>query len=234
MSDKVTPLHQRGLSLRYAYTPRNQAEQQAISNQHPCAACGKLKNYVVGDSGPKRLLEGIAYYRVALKCRCGFMNFAYVIVNDLPEEQAGQAQPSTETVLRSAEASGDLPDSYVEELLVRMSAAGFNEEWEKSMDLARQCIDRAPHNPAAWFNLGWLHIAAGDYQAGLAAYRQTIELSNDFPSAWLNMGNVYHHLEQYEDALACLGRFLEQYPNHAEAKQRRDECLQKMNATLEG
>ncbi len=230
MSDKVTPLYQPGLSLRHAYTPHSTTEQQAITERHPCAACGASKNYVVGDSGPLRRHAAIAYYRVALKCRCGFMNFAYVIVNDLPGEGGGQAFPDTDSALSDAMADGSLPDPHVEELLVRTSAAGFRQEWNEAMRLARQCIECAPDHPAAWFNLGWLHVNAGDLQAGLDAYRRTTQLSNDFPSAWLNMGNVYQHLEQFDEAVACLDRFLARYPKHAEAIQRRQQCLGKEKA----
>jgi tetratricopeptide (TPR) repeat protein len=229
MSDNVTPLHQQGLSLRNAYLPRTPFEQRAIMEQHPCAACGISRNYVLGDSGPLRHLEKVAFYRIALKCRCGFMNFAYVIVNDLAVETAGLGLPNADSALKGAVASGNLPDPLVEELLVRTSAAGFKEDWEHAMRLARQCVKRAPEHPAAWFNLGWLHVASGDYQSGLEAYRYTTQLSNDFPSAWLNMGSVYHSLEQYDEAVVCLDRFLKRYPNHVEANQRRDECLAKVN-----
>lgn len=229
MSDIVTPLHQRGFSLRYAYLPRTPSEQQAITDQHPCTACAAAGRYVVGDSGPLRRLEKIAYYRVALKCGCGFMNFVYVVVNDLPAEVAELALPNADAALKDAVDSGKLPDPLVEELLIKASAAAFKEEWEEAMRLSKQCVERAPNHPAAWFNLGWLHVASEDYESGLQAYRQTTLLSDDFPSAWLNMGNVYHHLEQYGEALRCLDRFLQCYPEHSEANRRREECLAKLN-----
>jgi tetratricopeptide (TPR) repeat protein len=234
MSDNVTPLHQRGLSLGLAYLPKTPAEQTSVTNRHPCAACAAPGDYIVGDSGPMRHLGEIAYYRAALKCRCGFMNFVYVVVNDLPAEVRGLNLPDADSALQAAAASGDLPDPQVEELLVRTSAAGFKEDWERATHLAKQCIERAPKHPAAWFNLGWLQVAASDYQSGLESYRRTLELSNDFPSAWLNMGNVYQHLEQYDDAVSCLERFLERYPNHAEAKRRHEECLAKVSTAAGG
>ncbi len=229
MTGKVKPLYQRGLSLRCAYQPTSQAEQAAITDLHPCAACGASGNYLLGDSGPLRRQRDIAYYRIAIKCRCGFMNFVHVVVNDLPSEVRGLKLPSAQIALQEAVSAGELPDAQAEELLVRASAAGFRQEWEAAMRLSTQCVERAPGHPAAWFNLGVLHVVGGDYRSGLDCYQRTLELSGDFPSAWLNMGNVYQHLEQYDDAVICLERFLALYPNHVDAKRRHEECLAKVN-----
>jgi tetratricopeptide (TPR) repeat protein len=217
----------RGLSLASAYTPQDRKAQERIVQRHACAACGKPGNYITGDRGPRRTLGAIVYFRVALKCRCGFLNFVNVVVNDLPEERR-KVTMGAHAALEAARRAGELPDPTTEELLVRTAAAGAREDLEEALRLARETVEYAPDHPAAWFNLGWVRVATEDYDGGLDAYAHTLELSDEFPSARLNQANVYRHLEQYAEAVAGYDRFLERFPDHAHARAAREDCLRAM------
>ena len=216
-----------GLSLRFAYRPKDLKQLEAIIDRHSCAACGKTRNYVAGDNGPRRTLAELVYYRVALQCRCGFMNLVHVVINNLPEERRPGA-PLSKEAFAKAEEAGALVDPMVEQLLVRSAAAGFPQDWRQATRLAEDCLERAPKHPGAWFNRGWLHVAAGELEEGLWAYMRTTHLSDEFPSAWLNMGNVYQTTGQLVLAVNCFDQFLARHPDHADATKARDECLAKL------
>lgn len=222
MNSNQTP-RRVGVSLRRAYRPANLRELDALAQRHPCAACGEVKEYTAGDKGPRRTLGEIIYYRAALKCPCGFMNFMQVIVNDLPEERSQGTQTAVEAIQR-AELQGLLRDSEVEELLVDTSAAAFQADWKKAMELAQRCVDRDETHPAAWYNFGVVLLAQGYPDRSLPAFQRVTKLSEEFASAWFKMGEIHEGRNEMAQAIECFDRFLNRYPDDAEAIRRRDKC----------
>ncbi len=209
---RMTP----GLSLRFAYSPKTLGELEAATAHHPCAACGKIGEGVAGDRGPRRERGPIHFFRAALRCKCGFTNFVQVIVNDVPSLRPGNV-PSTREALEQAESQGQMPDPAVEELLVEAAAAAHREDWEGASSLASACVDRAPESPAAWYNVGWLRAAGGQWEDSREAYLRVLDLSEEFPSALLNLGSVLKEMGRPQEALTYLNQFLEAYPGDARA-----------------
>lgn len=213
----------KGASLKCAFRPRTVAELEGLSSVFKCAACGKTA-YFSGDKGPRRTLGEVVYYRVAMKCQCGFLNFMQVIVNDLQKERAKGTVPG-DRAIENAESQGLFLAPELEEKLMEISVAGFREKYDKAMELVHECIDIDSGHPAPWYNLGWLLVKAGDHEKSLEAYRRVVELSDDFPSAWFNMGVIYQTAKKIDEAVNCFDRFLDRFPQHTETSRRKKECL---------
>lgn len=228
MSDNDFIKHQLdGLSLQYAYQASNQKQLESLTANHSCLSCGDKGQFVTGDLGPKKQLESLIYYRGALKCRCGFMNFAYVIINDLPEQQLNQPIPAAIAVEKEL-ADGNLPDYRLEELLQLSAACAHNEDYDEAEAYINRCLEIDPDNQAALYNLGWLCTKKQALQEAVQAYQKVESLSDSFPSASLNLGYIFQEAGDYQNAAKSYRRFLNRYPNHLDARNRLNECGKKL------
>jgi tetratricopeptide (TPR) repeat protein len=212
-----------GVSLKHAFCPKSDNEQADLHRHFPCPACGKTDEYIASDRGPRRNRGAVIYYRAALKCRCGFLSYMNVAVNDLPSEQKPGTQ-SARDALNAAESEGLLEDPVVEELLVRSAASAHNQDWQAAHKAVQSAVQLAPGNPAVWFNLGILLATFDEKDRALQAYQKVQSLSDQFPSAWLNMALIYRSQNLWTEAITYFDRFLEKYPAHQQAKEERQHC----------
>ncbi|MDE1462723.1 tetratricopeptide repeat protein [Spartinivicinus poritis] len=226
-SQSITATGCKGLSLYHGFRPTTNAEKEESTANHLCIACDKKGQYITGDIGPKRTCGELLYYKAALRCRCGFMNYVYVIINDLKEQQKKGVLSSDEAIAK-AQAEDVLPQWETEELLQRASAAAHNKHFKLSRAMVDKCLEITPKHPAAWYNLGWLATNDGNYPAAIEAYQKAQELSDDFPSAALNLGHIYQELGKYQHAIDAFTQFLDKYPKHAVASRCVRECKKKM------
>ncbi len=226
-SDRQVPASRfkAGVSLKHAFCPKTVQEQAELHRLFPCPACGKTTDFVAGDKGPRRRTGAVVYYRAALKCRCGFLSYMHVVVNDLPAENKHSDPPAKEAI-SAADAEGLLGDPAVEELLVHSAAAAHNQDWHAAAQAVQSAARRAPDNPAAWFNMGVLFATFGEQQKALKAYRHVLSLSDRFPSAWLNIALIYQSQKRWDEAVRYFDFFLERYPTHNQARDGRNQCLQ--------
>ncbi|WP_157369187.1 tetratricopeptide repeat protein [Algicola sagamiensis] len=220
----MTPLQRKGLSLRYAYIPKNVTERNQIAYEHPCLACGDAGKYVTGDSGPQRRHGDIYFYRLGFICHCQYLNFIHIIVNDFVEDAPPACVSATDAIAQSEEA-GDMPDWRVQELIQLSASAAHHRQFENAKLLIDICLTLSSESQCAWYNRGWLYANDLDFEKAIQAYRRTTELGSDFPSAYLNLGYIYQQFCYYQDAIYAYESFLNHYPTHSEAKERLAYCV---------
>ncbi|WP_144392198.1 tetratricopeptide repeat protein [Pleionea sediminis] len=219
--------HSDGLSLRYAYRPSTEAQLESLTAEHTCLSCGDKGQFVTGDLGPKKQMASLIYYRGAMKCQCGFMNFAYVIINDLPEEKKNQAMPSRVSIDKEIN-EGNIPDYRMEEFLQMSAACAHNEDFDEAEAYIKRCLEIDPDNQAALYNLGWLCTKREALQDAVQAYKKVESISDNFPSASLNLGYIYQEAGDYQNAIKSYRKFLNRYPNHMDARNRLTQCDKKL------
>ncbi|MEM9100681.1 MAG: tetratricopeptide repeat protein [Pseudomonadota bacterium] len=218
-----------GLSLKHAYTPQSDRELEETTGQHCCLACGRKGQFVTGDLGPLRELGPLKFYRGAMKCQCGYMNFTFVVVNDLKNANIN-TEISTSEAMTIAERDSVFPDWRVEELLNLASAAAHNQSFDEAKDLTEQCLAFDDNNQAAWYNMGWLYTNTQDIPNAVRAYEKVISIGDSFPSAHLNLGYIYEEAGDLQNAVISFERFLNRYPNHVGAKKRLETCQDKLKS----
>ena len=228
---QITPTKRAGLSLEFAFKPRSAQEWENIANKIKCISCG-ADTFITGDSGPERHSNSIVYYRHAAICTCHFTNFYYVIVNDVVSG-VRQNVVGTNDCLEKEKQSNTLPDWRVQELIVRAAAAGHQENYALSERLVKICLSLDNKNQGSWYNLGWLYCNRNQFDSAIYAYRRVIGLGDGFPSAYLNLGCIFENLHCFEDATEMFDKFLALYPEHNDAKKRRENCRNKVGRYFE-
>lgn len=220
--DLIVELH-KGVSMQSAYIPRNTLERDMISNIYKCANCNKV-DYVTGDKGPLRKMEDIKYYIVALKCKCGFFNRVYVIVNNLEPSHTNKALDINFT-LEDMENKGKISTVEVDLLLLNAAVAGFRSDYDLAMKYIKKCLSITESNAAVWYNYAFLLTKENKQTEALEAYTKSLECDPEFYSAYFHMAIIYEFTGNLADAKKCLDLFLNKYPNYMPAK----NFLQKIN-----
>ncbi len=225
MSDEQLTHPFDGLSLKYAYRPTTETQLECLSQDHMCLACGDSGNYITGDLGPKKRLGDMQYFRGALKCECGFMNFAYVALNNIKRRQFNV---SVADALLQLDLQGELPNYLVEEWLQMSAACAHKEDYDQAEQFIYRCLEVEPDSQAALYNLGWLCTKRKQIEQAVSAYHKVEQIGEGFPSASLNLGYIYQEAGDYQRAASAYRRFLNQFPNHMDARSRLSQCDKKL------
>jgi tetratricopeptide (TPR) repeat protein len=75
-----------------------------------------------------------------------------------------------------------------------------------------------------WFEEGYNHYNAGEYQKALDDYDRAIQLDPQYTDAYHNRGRVYYDLKEYQKALADYDSALQLDPNYTQAKDYREKA----------
>lgn len=222
-------LRGRGVSLRNAYIARSQKEATDLIADHSCAACGRTDRYISGDKGKQHQLDDIHYYKVGMKCICGFTNFAYLVINDILKS-ANSSMPSSVEAIQKAVQSNALSDPVLEELLLDTKVQAFHGKLKEAIDTSRECLNRFPDSAAALYNLGYLLLKTQNYQDSLFYLNQSVKIDPKFSASWYQMGIIHQELGNYQEAILHYNTFLLSYPDHSDAAVRRQTCTLKLSS----
>jgi serine/threonine protein kinase len=74
---------------------------------------------------------------------------------------------------------------------------------EEARRLWRKILATTPDHAEARFNLGLLHIRAGEYQPAIAAFQKVLALQPQMADALFNLGFAYAKSGQYDQAIVC-------------------------------
>lgn len=221
-----------GLSLAYAYTAQTEAEASDLVAGHACQACGKVGHYISGDKGRKHELADIRYYKVGMRCVCGFVNFVYVVLNDI-ERATNPTVLSAADALENARQMSLLPDARLEEMLIKTIVYTFTGQMTEAIRIARDCADAFPCSAPAAYNLGYLLMKINDYAASLPYLEKSIELDEKFTASWYQIGIIHQELESYAEAVKSFTNFLQFHPRHTDAMARKRSCESQLSASSE-
>lgn len=221
----VPKLEQKGLSLAAAYTAANEKKAADEVAAHRCVACGQVGQYIAGDKGKKRRLDDLYYYKIGMKCKCGFIHFVYLVVNDI-DKNRNKRLPSAVEALTKAQQKRLLPPPEYETMLVQTKALAFNGETDQALQLARACAQQFPDQAPALYNYGCMLASVHQYEKALTCFTQTLALDENFSSAWYQQALIQQAQGNYERAIVCYEHFLRKYPQHREAAQRKRQCEQ--------
>ncbi|WP_161541464.1 tetratricopeptide repeat protein [Rhodothermus marinus] len=88
----------------------------------------------------------------------------------------------------------------------------------------RQVLERQPHYPGAWFNLGQNAALARRYREAIGYYRKELKLAEEVSTSaqtlaavWTQMGNAYEQLTRDDSARAAYEQALRMDSTYAEA-----------------
>ena len=206
----------KGICLASAYTPVNTKSLDVITEKHVCAACEQQGQYILGDKGPLRTLGKVKYYILVLRCKCSFTNFVYVVFNDLLRHNNKNIVITQDAII-DASKQFLFPAYKEQELLLEATVADFKGNIEYAEKCINLCLQTAPNNAAAWYNLGELNTKTGDSDSALKAYYRCLELDPDFVSAAYKMAIIYKFLDNTTEAKKYLDKFIIKHPTHKAA-----------------
>lgn len=218
----------KGISLSNAYMATTAKEASDSLAGHSCIACGQVGVFISGDKGKLRQLGDVQYYKVGMKCVCGFINFVYLIYNDINRKRKSGI-PSSQEALDAASRAGIVPDPGVEMMLAETKVLGFQGKLLEAVDKAKACTARYPGNAAAHYNLGYLLSACGNMDEALVHYRRCVECDPTFSAAWYRMGIICEERGLWEEALRDYETFLEHQPGHQEGAKRKKRCIDELD-----
>ena len=90
-------------------------------------------------------------------------------------------------------------------LLVLMVAMGVlttarNRVWLNEMTLWQDAMEKSPHSPRPYNNVGKAYYERNDIEGSMAFFRKSINLSFEFVDAHYNLASVYMDLKRFQDA----------------------------------
>lgn len=217
----------KGLSLSTAYAASTPKEASDLLAEHACISCGKVGTYISGDKGKLRQLGEVRYYKVGMKCVCGFINFAYLLYNDIARRRNPRI-PAAADALNQAYEMGIVPEEAVEILLTETKVLAYQGKLVEAANKARECANRYPDSAAAQFNLGYLLSACGDADGALAHFRRAVDCDPSFTAAWYRIGLLCEEQGQWEEAIRGYETFLKHYPKHQESAKRKQRCEEEL------
>jgi tetratricopeptide (TPR) repeat protein len=78
----------------------------------------------------------------------------------------------------------------------------------------KQRIKKNPDDVIAHYQLGYLHMNMGQYEAAEPFFRKVIELDTDYPKIWDYMSFLYYKLGRYAEADVAMNIVRSRYPHH--------------------
>ena len=129
-------------------------------------------------------------------------------------EERGNAQAAVAPLRRAVEIQPLFVEARIG-LAEALSALGRTEEAVAQLQAA---VETDPlHHPAAWNNLGFIHLQAGRSDAAEDALARAVALDPDFAEARVNLGTVYLIAEQNERAIEQFEEAVRARPDYAPA-----------------
>ncbi|HEY0157758.1 MAG TPA: winged helix-turn-helix domain-containing protein [Thermoanaerobaculia bacterium] len=128
-----------------------------------------------------------------------------------PRAAAQEIRRSSEAALRLAPA---LAQSHATEAMFRF---WYDWNWEAAEESYRKAIRLNPNEPGALHDHGWLLLAQGQFDEGLAEIRRAQELDPVSPRANMHVAWAYIYTGRYADAVREARRALELSPGYEEA-----------------
>lgn len=217
----------KGLCLQTPYTPRNFVERNNIVTVHRCINCNKV-DYVTGDDGPLRKMQELRYHVVVLKCKCGFTNNCYVVVNDLSRvinKNIPNSIKAMKGVLKL------LPPVKADLLVINSALAGFRKDYDLAMLYVKASLQITKDSAPAWYNYGFLCTQNNDLDEALNAYKKTLACDPKFYSAYFHMAIVQNYANNNSNAKTYLEKFLLKYPDYLPAKKLQAKIKEAMETT---
>jgi len=102
-------------------------------------------------------------------------------------------------------------------LLLAVATVQRNTVWSDDLLLAQDNVDKAPHHPAAYWNLGNTALRGGEWARAARALEKCIELDRPLPRVLVNLGAAYIGSKQWEKAARVSKQALEINPNEGVA-----------------
>ena len=78
-----------------------------------------------------------------------------------------------------------------------------NHAWQSRIQLWTDVVEKAPHNPRGYGNLGLAYSAGGEYDRAIDLYLKAIDLKTDYPAFYSDLGNAYSRKGERQKALAA-------------------------------
>ncbi len=114
--------------------------------------------------------------------------------------------------LRQAVASAGKA-SEGERLAIQSLEAGFNAEPAKSLEYARQVVEKYPNDERARFNLSFGYSGRQEYQKAADELNKVIEINPRFSPAYNILGYTYRSLNRNDEAEKAFKKYIELVPN---------------------
>ena len=111
--------------------------------------------------------------------------------------------------------------------LAQQASALMDTDMAEARRLWRKILVTVPDHAEAHFNLGLLHIRAGEYQPAIAAFQKVLEFQPQMADALFNLGFAYVKSGQYDQAVASYSQAADLNPPY------RDEVLYNLATVLE-
>jgi len=89
-------------------------------------------------------------------------------------------------------------------------------EYELSIDLFKQAIEKNSSNPQFYYNLGLAYVKTEEYDLAIDNFKTTISLNSKDADALQNLGIAYHKKSQFEEAIQSYKKAIEIKPTDYE------------------
>jgi tetratricopeptide (TPR) repeat protein len=221
----------KGLTLHNPYIAVTEKQAADVLAEHACICCGKSDSYFSGDKGKEKKAGAVVYFQVGMKCMCGFINFVYLVCNDLKSYQKKRCMPAAEA-LQEAENKGLLGNFSLREMLIKTQVKVYTQKAEEALQLSTSCVEQYPGNASAVYNHGCILMLHQRHDEAVPFFRRAIELDSKFISCWYQLAQLYRYKREFQNALLCFDTFLKLAPHHKEARQSRTKCLQEQNELI--
>ena len=86
-------------------------------------------------------------------------------------------------------------------------------EYELSIDLFKQAIEKNSSNPQFYYNLGLAYVKTEEYDLAITNFKEAISLNPKDADALQNLGIAYYTKSQFEDAIQSYKKAIEIKPN---------------------
>lgn len=222
----------KGLTLHNPYIAVTEKQAADELAENACVCCGKTNSYISGDKGKEKKTGAVVYFQVGMKCMCGFINFVYLVCNDLKSYQRKRCMPAAEA-LQEADSKGLLGDFALKEMLIKTQVMVYTKKAEEALHLSTDCVRQYPDNASATYNHGYILTLHQRHDEAIPFFRRAIELDSKFISSWYQLAQLYRYRGEFQNALQCFDTFLKHAPHHKEARQACTKCLQEQHELLQ-
>ena len=137
--------------------------------------------------------------------------------NPLPLIGAGQVALAQGKVAASVDylnAAILLKTNLAVAYFLRSQAEGQLNNFPSAIEDAKIAASLAREDPLAWYNLGVILYASGDYRAAAQALSQAVSLSNDYSNALFVLALAFNQQGDHARAIAAMQRVVELNPNN--------------------